>query len=120
MIIHLNKSKLFTVEPAIRFGREFGVDNKIWLEIWLRYKLMDYNVSELCEYTHIKIGRRPSRKSIRRWIIRTELYSMARDVLKLGGTTVTSSYFGQYENEVIKELTRGMRFSGTQKPRILL
>lgn len=120
MIIHLQKSKLFTVEPAKRFAREFNVDDKLWLEIWLRYKLMDYNITELREYTHIKIGRRPSYKSIKRWIIRTEIYSMARDVLKLGGSTVTSSYFGKYEQEVINELTRGMRFSGTKKPRILL
>ena len=77
-------------------------------------------MNELREYTHIKTGRRPSRNCINRWIIRTELYSMAQDVLKLGGFIVVSSYFGKYEKEVINELTRGMRFSGTQKPRILL
>lgn len=120
MIIHLHKSKLFTVEPAVRFGREFNVNNKIWLEIWLRYKLMDYTIPELVEYAHIKIGRRPSNKSIKRWIIRTEIYSMARDVMKLGGTTVVSSYFGKFEEEVINELTRGLKFGGTLNTRILL
>ncbi len=39
MIIHLNKSKIFTVEPAKRFAKEFNVPDKVWLEIWLRYKL---------------------------------------------------------------------------------
>jgi len=120
MIIQLTKSRLFTVEPAKRFAKEFDVDDKLWLEIWLRYKLMGYNIQELQEYTHIKVGRRPSAKCIRRWIIRTEIYSMARDVFKVGGSVVVSSYFGKYEQEVINEITRGMRFSGTKKPRIVL
>lgn len=120
MIIHLNKSKIFTVEPAKRFAKEFNVPDKVWLEIWLRYKLQDYTIPELIEYTHIRTGRKPSYNSIDRWITRTEIYSRSIDAVKMGVTTVVSSFFGKYEQDVINEITRNMMFSGKQSSRSML
>lgn len=116
MLIHINKSKLFTLDPAIRFGREFNVKPEIWKELWRRYKLLSYTVPELVEYLHIKTGRQTNTKTIKRWIVRTEIYGATKLARDKGATTVVSSYFNDLETEVLRELTKGLRFSGTKKP----
>lgn len=116
MLIHINKSKLFTVDPAIRFGKEFNVNHDVWKELWRRYKLLSYTVPELVEYLQIKTGRQTNNKTIKRWIVRTEIYGATKTARDKGATTVVSSYFNELEQEVLKELTKGMRFSGTKKP----
>lgn len=119
MIIHLNKSKLFKVEPGVRFGREYNVDHKLWNEIWKRYKFLDYpyTTQELCEYFLIRTKREIKPESIRRWILMTEIYSKAQPVMKHGAQTVVSSFFNEYESDVIFELTRNMRFSQAKDSR---
>lgn len=112
MIIHLPGSHLFTIEPAKRFAREYKVPEEIWIQIWIKHKIYDFEFNELVDYTHFKCGKPIGKKSLLRWIRRTEVYSRARDVMKLGGTTVTSSYFGDLEEFVIKELLQNMRFNG--------
>jgi len=120
MIIHLNKSKMFTTEPAKRFAKEFNVDENLWLQCWLKYKILDLNIMDLCEYIHLKTGRRPSYDSIRRWVIRTEIYSIAREAFKVGATTVTSSFFGVYEEYVVDELLRNMKSSANKGSRSIV
>lgn len=119
MIIHLNNSRLFTVSPDIRFASENGVDVGVWAEIWRRYKLLEYTVPELMEYVHIRTGNRPSRKSVNRWIFRAEIYMMAKFALENGATTVVSSFFNEYEKEVIQEITKHMRSGGKKSSRSL-
>lgn len=111
MLIKLDKSKLFTIEPAIRFAKEFGVGEDIWIKCWLKYKVLGLSVPELCEYVHLKTGRKPSYNSINRWIVRTEIYSLAKEVTKQGVNTVRSEYFDIYEENVLKELVRNSNFS---------
>ena len=120
MIILLPKSELFTVEPAKRFAKEYSVPEQVWLNIWLKHKIYDFEFNELHEYALFKCGKPISRKSLRRWILRTEVFSRARDVLKVGGTTVTSSYFGELEGFVLKELLKQMRFGGHKNSRSLI
>ncbi len=120
MIIHLTKSKLFTVEPAKRFAKEFDVPEGIWIECWLKYKLLDLKTKELCDYIHIKTGRKPSHDSVKRWITRTEVYSQAREAFKMGATTVVSSFFNEYEDYVVNELLRNMKSSAKHKPRSIV
>lgn len=120
MIIHLPKSDLFTIEPAKRFAKEYGVPEEVWIHIWLRHKIYDFTFNELHDYTLFKCKRQVSRKSLRRWILRTEVYSRARDVTKLGGTTVVSSYFGELEDFVLKELLKQMRFGGSKSSRTII
>lgn len=120
MIIYLPKSDLFTVEPAKRFAKEYTVPEEVWLNIWIKHKIYDFEFKELYEYAIFKCGKTISKKSLRRWILRTEVYSRARDVTKLGGTTVTSSYFGELEGFVLKELLKQMRFSGSKNSRSII
>ena len=120
MIVHLLKSKVFTIDPAIRFGREYNVDAKLWNEMWRRHTLLGYSNSELCEYFQFKTGHRPKPKSIKRWIIRTEIYCLANHVARMGVRVVQSEYFRQFEKDVIYELTQNMRFNGNKESRSII
>ncbi len=120
MIIHLTKSKLFTVDPAIRFAKEYRVEPKLWNELWKRYGLLEYDYDGLCGYFTHKTGRRANARSLKRWIIRTEIYCKAQHIMGMGVRVVDSSYFGKFEDDLLDELTKGMRFGGKQDSRILV
>ncbi len=120
MIVHLSSSDLFVVEPAKRFAKEYSVPEEVWIKIWLKHKVYDFEFNELHEYTEFKCKRQISRKSLRRWLLRTEVYSRARDVMKLGGTTVVSSYFGELEQFVLNELLKQMRFGVSKNSRSII
>ena len=117
MIIHLPASDLFTVEPAKRFAKEYNVAEDVWIKIWLKHKVYDFKFNELHEYARFKCGKTISKKSLGRWIKRTEIYSRA---IESGGTTVVSSFFGELEGFVLKELLKQMRFSGSKNSRSII
>lgn len=120
MLVKLNESKLFTIDPAIRFAKEYNVDPKLWREMWKRYCLNEYDMDGLCGYFQYKTGRKPNRESIKRWIVRTEIFSKANHVRLMGTRVVDSVYFGRHETELIKELTRNMLFSGKKDSRSIV
>lgn len=120
MIINLSKSKLFTVEPAKRFAREFGCDERVWIDCWLKYKLLDLRTNELGDYIHIKTGKKLENFTVRRWIIRTEIYSQAREAFKKGATNVTSQFFGKWEEYVMDELLRNIKSSVRHTPKAII
>lgn len=123
MIIHIQKSTLFTVEPDIRFAREHGIDRGIWAEMWRRYKLLGYDLKDICDLYEVRTGRKTTqsgRENISRWIWRSEVYAMVRPLLKVGAQTVVSSFFKQYEEKVVKELTRNLKSSAGKKSRIIV
>ena len=120
MIIHLLKSKLFTIDPAIRFANEYDVDVRLWNDVWRRHTLLGYSNSELCEFIHFKTGRKPKASSIRRWVIRTEIYCLANHAVRMGVRVVQSEYFGKFEQAVLDELMKNMRFSAKQDSRSLV
>jgi len=111
MIIHIKKSILFTVDPDIRFAREYNLPKGTLKDIWRRYKLLDYTIGELCEFHLIKTGHKRSKKSMRRWMWRTEIYSMTLPIVNKGVETVNSSYFRHQEWKVIKELSKNLKSS---------
>lgn len=120
MLVKLFESKLFTVDPAIRFAKEYDVEAKIWREMWKRYCLHEYDMDGLCGYFQYKTGRKPNRESIKRWITRTEIFSKANHIVLMGTRVVDSVYFGKHESELIKELTRNMQFSGKKDSRTIV
>ncbi len=120
MILHLTKSKLFTVDPAIRFSREYGVKPRLWNELWKRYGLYEHDIPALCGYFEYKTGRKPNPKSIARWIFLTEIYCRANHVLRMGVRVVDSKYFGTFENELVREISKNMRFSGKTDSRTIV
>ena len=120
MIIYLLKSKLFTIDPAQRFAKEYDVKPKLWNEVWRRHTLLQYSNSELCEFIRIKTGRKPKNGSVKRWIIRTEIYCLANHAMRMGVRVVQSEYFGKFEQDVIDELTRNMKYMGKLDSRSLV
>ena len=120
MIIHLSKSKLFTVDPSKRFAREFNVEESVWTECWLKYKLYGFSTRELVDYIHFKTGRKPSLISIERWVSRSEIYSIAKKAFKLNARVVQSYFFGKHEKQVIKELLKNMKSSATKNSRSIV
>lgn len=120
MIIHLMKSRMFTVDPADRFAGEYGVSPKVWKEMWRRYKLLEYTPPELAAYFHFTVGSRISTKAVNRWILRTEIYCRSQVVTQKGVRVVKSEYFKEFEEEVIKEITKHLRSGDAQSSRILV
>lgn len=120
MIIKLHESTLFTVDPAIRFGKEYDVSPKVWNEMWKRYGLYEYDFAGLCGYFQYMTDKKLSHKVIKRWIMRTEIYCRATHVMRMGVRVVDSSYFGAFEADLIKELTRNMRYSGKLDSRVIV
>lgn len=106
MIINLKKSVLFTSNPAQRFNNKYNVD--LWDKMWYRYKTLSYSPEELGEYFHIKTNKRIHPQAIRRWIWRMEVYNKTLPIMNKGVECVKSSYFGKYEEDVIKELSKNI------------
>lgn len=112
MILDLTKSTLFKVNPDDRFAREYQIPKGVWTEVWKRYKLMDYTHADIKDYLFIKHMRNISYVSIGRWIVRTEIYSIANPLVQEGVKHVNSEIFRQFEqqlmNELVKELKSGV------------
>jgi hypothetical protein len=117
MIVLIQNSQLFTRNPADRFAEEYGTTPDTWDEIWKRHKLMGYTPKELKEYFILKVGKRPNKNAIRKWILRTEIYSKTQPLIRSGVRAVRSEYFGDLEKHVIWEITKNMRFSGDKTSR---
>lgn len=120
MIINLSKSKLFTVAPEIRFGKEYGLPPEVWRELWKRHSFHDYTLKDLCDYFEIKTRRQTSPQAMQRWLWRTYVYMKAQGVMKRGVEIVQSEFFGNYEVDVIRECTKNIKSSVRKEPKILI
>lgn len=120
MIIDLSKSSLFTKDPDVRFAKEYLVPQGTWKKLWRCYKLLEYSNGDLRDYLFIKFARSISYSSMDRWIVRSEIYSVANIVLKKGAVHVNTSIFGNYEQYVIDEITKTLRFSGGKDSRVII
>lgn len=120
MIINIRKSILFTIDPDIRFSKEYDLPIGTLKDIYRRYKLLDYTINELCEFHKMKTGKETSKKSMKRWMWRTEVYAMTLPILEKGVETVTSSFFKEHEWKVIKELTRNLQSSVHKNTKTLI
>jgi hypothetical protein len=119
MIIKLHESKLFTVDTAVRFSREYGCSPKLWNDIWSKY-LNGYDEYVLAGYFMYKTNKRIRASVIKRWLVMTEIYCRANHVMLMGVRVVQSEYFGQYEAAVLKEVLRNMKSSIKSDSRIIL
>lgn len=120
MIIHIDKSVLFTRSPDERFALEYGLPKGTWTEIWRRHKLLGYTIPEMCEYYTIKTGRKTTSQSISRWVWRSEVYSKVQPVLKEGVRVVSSEFFGEHEEKVMKELLKNLKSSVQKNPKTVV
>jgi len=119
MIILITKSELFTTDPDIRFAREYNVGVGIWRDLWRRYSILDYSQQEMSDYFTLKTGKPISKKGLKRWIMRTKLYTKTKHIVDKGCLSVNSEFFGDLEWFVIKELTRNMKSSVHHNPKTL-
>ena len=120
MIIHLRKSTLFTQSPEKRFAKEYKVEEKLWSECWFRYKVKHYSIDDLRDYIFAKTGNRPSYDAIYHWIIKTKIYSRAKEAFKIDASVVVSKYFGENEQYVVNVLTKGMKAGTTTSSRSIV
>jgi hypothetical protein len=109
---------LFTVDPDIRFSKQYKVPKGVWRDMWGKYKLMEYPEEDLRGLFFMKTGRFASKDMFRRWKWRTEVYSMAKPLIEKGTQAVNSYYFKEYEERLLKELLKNA--SATQKTKIII
>lgn len=119
MILNLSKSKLFTVDPARRFAVAHKVSKDLWPELWRRYKFYDYSTNEMCEIFYIKVGRPISKRVMKRWIFRMDVYLKTKPVLDKGARAVDSSFFGPMEQQVVEELLKHIKSGSIKNTKIL-
>lgn len=119
MLIKLYESRMFTVDTATRFADQYQVSSKMWNEIWKRH-LSGYDDESLAGYFIYKTHKQISAKAIRRWLIKTEIYCRANHIMLMGVRVVQSEYFGDYEQAVLDEVLKNMRFSGSKDSRIVV
>lgn len=119
MLIKLHASTLFTEDTAIRFAQQYQVSPKMWNEIWKRH-LDGYDSESLAGYFIYKSKKNIDIRSLRRWLILTEIYCQANMVMQMGVRVVKSEFFGEHEPFLLKEILRNMKASSTQDSRIVL
>jgi len=119
MIIKLN-TNLFTIHPDKRFCSKYNLPKGTWVDIWSKYKLSGFTEKEVCHYYRFKTKTNHSNKAIRRWLWRTEVYSIARPAVEKGALAINSTAFGKHEDRLIKELTKNIKSSVHKNPKILI
>lgn len=115
MIINITKSKIFKLDPSIRFSREYGLPKDVWLEVWRRYKLLDYSNGDIRDYLFLKYARNVTHESMRRWINRGEVYVISKPLIEKGVQHVNSVIFGDYEEYVMNELVKPLKNGAVRK-----
>ena len=118
-MLKLHDSKLFTTDTAVRFAEHYKVKQHVWNEVWKRH-LNGYDFEALAGYILYKTDIKIRPKTVRLWILKTEVYCRANHVMRKGVRVVSSEFFGIYEEFVIEEVIRNMKYSGTQDSRIML
>lgn len=94
----------FTIKPTIRFSETMNVKKDLWSDMWNRYKNLKYSKWDLVEWFYIRTKKRINERTIRRWIIRQELYDDAQIAVKAGAKTVSIDYFVLHGNRNIEEI----------------
>jgi hypothetical protein len=115
MILLITKSKLFILDPAVRFSKEYGLPNTAWSEVWRRYKLLEYSNGDIRDYLFLKYARNISYSAMARWISRGEVYTITAPLIKKGVEKVNSNIFGAYEEYVMNELVKPLKNGAINK-----
>lgn len=109
MIIDLRHSKLFKVNPDIRFTNRYQVKRGTWDDLWRKHIGLEYSNEDLRDYLFMRHARTISFMSMQRWLDRTQIYSIAHAYIKKGGKIVNSNVFGDLEELVINELIKPIK-----------
>lgn len=120
MLLKLRKSALFNTDPAKRFAQQYDVALSLWLELWKRHKVLDYSINEMTEYFRIKSGKTIKRRQVKRWIFLTEVYMLTKPARDKKAEVISTELFGDLEQKVVLEVTRGMREVHTKRSNIIV
>jgi len=120
MIINITQSKIFKIDPSIRFSKEYGLSKDVWKEVWRRYKLLDYSNGDLRDYLFVKYARNLGFDSMKRWIYRGEIYMIANPLIEKGVEHVNSCIFGDYEEYLMNELVKPLKNGANKKPKTII
>lgn len=115
MILNIRKSKIFTVDPAMRFAKEYGLPREVWNEIWRRYKHLEYSNGDIRDYLFLKYARSISYPAMGRWITRGEVYLITKPLIEKGVVHVNSVIFKDYEEYVMNELVKPLKNGAMNK-----
>jgi hypothetical protein len=120
MIINITKSTIFSLDPSIRFSKEYGLPKEVWIEIWRRYKLLDYSNGDIRDYLFLKYARNISWSAMNRWLARGEIYMITEPLITKGVVHVNSAIFKDYEEYVMNELVRPLKDGASNKPKSII
>ncbi len=120
MIINITKSKLFNINPDERFSKEYSLPLGTWTKVWGQYKLLGYSNGDMRDYLFIKHARNLSYNSIDRWIIRTEIFSIANPLIKKGVQHVKSEIFKEWEQDVMNEILKTLKSGDSTSSKIII
>lgn len=120
MIIDLTQSQIFTTDPDVRFAKEYSLPKGVWLELWRRYTLLEYSNGDLRDFLFVKHLRNLHYNSMARWIIRSEVYSIANPLIKKGVRHVNTGIFKDHEEYVIKELVKPIKYGSATESKIII
>ncbi len=120
MIINIQKSTVFTLNPSLRFAKEYGLPHSVWNEIWRRYKLLEYSNGDIRDYLFLKYARNISWTAMNRWLYRGEIYMITKPLIDKGVVHVNSQIFKEYEEYVINELVRPLRNGASKQPKSII
>lgn len=97
-------SPTFTVKPHVRFSQTMDTPEDFWLDMWHRYRNLEYSKLDLKEWFEYKLRKHISIKTIGRWIVRQELYDDARMAVRRGAKEVSVDYFKAHGNRNIDKI----------------
>lgn len=120
MIINIRKSKIFKLDPSVRFSKEYGLPKEVWNEVWRRYKFLDYSNGDIRDYIFIKYARNISFPAMGRWITRGEVYMICKPLIEKGVVHVNSQIFKEHEEYVMNELVRPLKNGATHKAKAII
>ena len=120
MIIDIKKSTIFTLNPSLRFAKEYGLPKEVWNEVWRRYKLLDYSNGDIRDYLFLKYARNISWSAMNRWLSRGEIYMITKPLIDKGVIHVNSCIFKEYEEYVMNELIRPLKDGASNKAKSII
>lgn len=120
MLVKLRHSRIFDTDPTRRFSWQYKVDENMWMELWKRYKVLDYTVPEIVEYFQLKTGKDITTRQVKKWIFLTEVFALTKPAREKRAEVFDTSLFGKLEKKVIVEITRSMKFCGVKRSNIIL
>lgn len=120
MLLKVHKTRLFDTHPARRFAEQYNLSEDVWLEMWKRYKILDYTIKDLADYFHIKSGKQIKHRYVKRWLFLTEIFIIVKPAREKGANVIDTCIFGKLEMQVIEEITRHLKDGSTSKSGIMV